>query len=84
MRALRKLMDRVGVPFAKGGPLEKFYPAYEAADTFLFTPPYTTAGGPHVRDAIDQKRIMITVVLALIPLHADGHVQHGLSGVPVG
>lgn len=67
MRALRKLMDRVAVPFAKGGPLEKFYPAYEAADTFLFTPPYTTAGGPHVRDAIDQKRIMITVVLALIP-----------------
>ena len=67
MKALRKLMDRVGVPFAKGGPLERFYPAYEAADTFLFTPPYTTAGGPHVRDAIDQKRIMITVVLALIP-----------------
>ncbi len=67
MPTLRQLMDRLGVPFAKGGPLEKFHPVYDAGDTFLFTPPYTTSGGPHVRDALDQKRMMMIVVLALIP-----------------
>ena len=40
---------------------------YEAADTFLFTPGHRTKTGPHVRDGIDLKRMMIMVVIALIP-----------------
>lgn len=67
MNALRTLLDRLGAPFAKGGRLEKFHAAYEAGDSFLFTPAYTTSNGPHVRDALDSKRMMIMVVVALIP-----------------
>lgn len=67
MRALRSLLDRLGAPFMKGGRLERFHTLYDAADTFLYSTPYTTADGPHVRDAIDQKRVMMMVVVALIP-----------------
>ncbi len=51
----------------KAGKLEKLYPLYEAIDTFTYTPGEVTDGAPHVRDAMDLKRVMITVVLALIP-----------------
>ena len=50
-----------------GGKLEKLYPLYEANDTFLFTPDEVTRNAPHARDVLDIKRVMITVVLALIP-----------------
>lgn len=53
--------------FHKGGKLERLYPLYEAHDTFLFTPGETTKGTTHVRDAIDLKRMMSVVVVALIP-----------------
>ena len=49
------------------GKLEKLYPLYEAADTFLYTPGETTRGPSHVRDALDLKRMMSIVVLALLP-----------------
>ena len=68
MNALRKILDQQKPLFEKGGKLEKFYYAYEAADTFLFTPNATApAQGTHIRDAIDLKRLMITVVIALVP-----------------
>jgi Na+-transporting NADH:ubiquinone oxidoreductase subunit B len=47
--------------------LQRFYPLYEALDSFAYTPGKTTGGAPHVRDAIDLKRVMITVVVALLP-----------------
>lgn len=53
--------------FAKGRPLEKMYPLFDALDTFLLTPGKKTQHAPHVRDAVDIKRVMIFVVLALIP-----------------
>ncbi|QGJ70238.1 Na(+)-translocating NADH-quinone reductase subunit B [Planctomycetales bacterium 10988] len=43
------------------------YPLYEATDTFLYTPGEVTKNASHVRDALDLKRMMITVVVALIP-----------------
>ncbi|MBA3546882.1 MAG: NADH:ubiquinone reductase (Na(+)-transporting) subunit B [Nannocystis sp.] len=67
MQFLRNLLDKAEKPFHKGGKLEKFYPLYEATDTFLYTPPDVTKASSHVRDAIDLKRMMITVVIALIP-----------------
>lgn len=67
MKALRSILDKVGKPFHKGGKFEKFYPAYEAIDTFAYTPDTVTTGPTQVRDAIDLKRMMITVVWALIP-----------------
>lgn len=67
MKFLEDFVHAMGKNFEKGKPLEKFYPLYEALDTFLLTPGTTTKKAPFVRDAIDMKRAMIFVVIALIP-----------------
>lgn len=68
MKPLRNLLEKLKPTFEKGGKLEKFYPAFNAIETFLFVPGETTLpGGSHVRDAIDLKRTMILVVLAMFP-----------------
>jgi Na+-transporting NADH:ubiquinone oxidoreductase subunit B len=64
---LRKLLDRYQQLFEEGGKLSKFYPLYEAADTFFYTPGDVTRSASHVRDGIDLKRMMILVVIALGP-----------------
>ena len=72
MRALRQALDRVAPHFEKGGRLEKYSALYELPDTFLYTPGAVTRTASHVRDAIDQKRFMIVVALALLPCVAFG------------
>ena len=67
MRIFKNLLHGVKPHFEKGGKLEKMYPAYDAFETFLFVPDHTTHAGSHIRDAIDLKRTMITVLLALMP-----------------
>lgn len=67
MNFLAQQLKKVEPLFEKKGPLEKFYPLYEALDTFLFTPGKIAPKAPYVRDAVDIKRVMIFVVLALIP-----------------
>jgi Na+-transporting NADH:ubiquinone oxidoreductase subunit B len=67
MRSLRRFLDRQARHFEKGGKLEKLHPLFEAADTFVFSPGKVTRGLTHVRDAIDLKRVMIVVVVALLP-----------------
>ena len=68
MKFLRSQLDSVKHNFEKGGKWEKFYFAYEAFDTFLFSPNTTTeTKGVQVRDAIDLKRLMMTVVIAMLP-----------------
>jgi Na+-transporting NADH:ubiquinone oxidoreductase subunit B len=67
MRFLREFLDSQKKHFEKGGKFEALYPFYEANDTLLFTPGEVTHGKTHLRDALDLKRMMITVVLALLP-----------------
>lgn len=68
MKPLRNLLNNLKPNFEKGGKLEKFHPAFDAFETFLFVPNHTTKSkGTQVRDAIDLKRTMILVVLSLIP-----------------
>jgi len=68
MKFLRDQLDHLKHNFEKGGKWEKFYFAYEAFDTFLFAPNSTTSGkGVQVRDAIDLKRLMMTVIIAMVP-----------------
>ena len=67
MKFLRRILDKQARHFEPGGRFERFYPLYEAPDTFLYTPGKTTAGAAHVRDALDLKRLMMTVVVALVP-----------------
>jgi Na+-transporting NADH:ubiquinone oxidoreductase subunit B len=63
---LRRILDKQAHLFHKGGRLERFYPLYEAADTFLYTPGTVTPGSSHVRDSLDMKRLMSIVVVALV------------------
>jgi len=77
MSPLRKLLDAVEPLFAKGGPFERFAALYEATDTFFYTPSEVTRSSPHVRDAIDVKRVMITVVLAVLPCALFGMYNVG-------
>ena len=67
MEWIRQRLDKMKQPFSKGEKYEKYAPAVNALDTFLFTPNHTTQKGAHIRDAVDLKRTMITVVIALIP-----------------
>ena len=68
MEWIRQKLDKFKEPFGKGKKLEKYAPAINALDTFLYTPNHTTQKGAHVRDAVDLKRVMITVVISLIPV----------------
>jgi Na+-transporting NADH:ubiquinone oxidoreductase subunit B len=68
MKALRDLLDKQRPMFEKGGKFEKFYYLFEAGETFMFTPNHTAGRtGAQVRDAVDLKRFMMTVVIAMIP-----------------
>jgi Na+-transporting NADH:ubiquinone oxidoreductase subunit B len=64
---LRRFLNRIEPLFSRGGALERYGAVFEMVDTFLYTPPDVTTGAPHVRDAIDLKRLMIAVVLAATP-----------------
>ena len=67
MKALRKIVDRYKPHFEKGGRLHMLHSTFEAFETFLFVPDKVTKAGAHIRDAIDMKRTMILVVVAMIP-----------------
>ncbi|MCB1175299.1 MAG: NADH:ubiquinone reductase (Na(+)-transporting) subunit B [Leptospiraceae bacterium] len=79
MKFLLNILQQQEHLFQKGGKLEKLYPLYEAQRTFLFTPPQTTVKGPHIRDSVDMKRVMITVVFALLPLIIFSFYNTGLQ-----
>lgn len=67
MKLFKNILESVKPHFVEGGKLEKYYPVYDGFATFLFTPGHTTHTGAHVRDAIDLKRTMVTVIFAMIP-----------------
>ena len=67
MKALRKFIDKQKPKFQEGGKLHKLESTFEAFETFLFVPNTVTKRGAHIRDAVDMKRFMFTVVIAMIP-----------------
>jgi len=67
MKALRKYLDKIKPNFEKGGKLHAFHSVFDGFETFLFTPSSTSKSGTHIHDAADSKRIMTTVVIALVP-----------------
>ena len=68
MKVLRDALDKAKHNFEKGGKWEKFYYVFEAFDTFAFVPNTTTPPkGAQIRDAVDMKRLMMTVIIAMVP-----------------
>ena len=67
MKLFKNILNSVKPHFTEGGKLEKLYPAYDAFETFLFVPDHTSQSGTHIHDAIDLKRTMFSVIIALIP-----------------
>ena len=68
MKFIRKQIDQIKPQFEKGGKLEKLYFVFEAFEPFLYAPDSVTPPkGAHIRDAIDLKRMMNTVIVAMLP-----------------
>ena len=67
MSALRKYIDKIKPNFEKGGKFEKLRSVFDGFETFLFVPNKTSESGVHIHDAIDSKRVMSTVIVALMP-----------------
>jgi Na+-transporting NADH:ubiquinone oxidoreductase subunit B len=76
---LKKVLDKYRENFEEGGKLERLYPIYEATDTILFSTNEVTEAGPHIRDSIDTKRVMILVVISLLPLYFFGATNIGFQ-----
>lgn len=79
MRRLRAFLDRLEPLFTRGGRFEKYHAVFEAVDTLFYSPPDVTRGSPHVRDAIDLKRVMILVVFAATPCALVGMWNTGFQ-----
>jgi len=72
MKSVRKLLDKAKPNFESGGKLYFLHSFFDAMETFLFVPDKVTEKGAHIRDAIDMKRTMILVVVALMPAFLFG------------
>lgn len=84
MKFLRDTLDKAKHNFEKGGKYHKYFYLFEAFDTFNYSPnTVTPATGAQIRDAVDLKRLMMTVVIAMIPCLAFGiynvGYQHALA-----
>ncbi len=83
MKALRNYLNKIKPDFQKGGKYQKLQSTFDAFESFLFVPDKVTSSGAHIRDAMDMKRTMTVVVLAMIPTLLFGiwntGYQHFLS-----
>ncbi|MDC0468058.1 NADH:ubiquinone reductase (Na(+)-transporting) subunit B [Bacteroidia bacterium] len=67
MKFLRDQIDKIKPAFSEGGKLSFLHSTFDAFETFLFVPNHTTQNGAHIRDGIDLKRTMFTVIVAMLP-----------------
>ena len=84
MKFLEKYLHKMEPHFIKGGKYEKWNPLFETLATFAFTPKLVTTKGTHIRDGVDLKRTMFTVVIALIPclifgIYNTGHWEMAVA-----
>ena len=77
MNALRKYLNQIKPDFEEGGKLHAFRSVFDGFETFLFVPNTTAKSGAHIHDAIDSKRIMSMVVIALMPAMLFGMYNVG-------
>lgn len=67
MSVLKKYLDKIKPNFEEGGKYHAFRSVFDGIETFLFVPNTTSKTGVNIHDAIDSKRIMSIVVIALLP-----------------
>ncbi len=67
IKNLRRFISKIKPNFTEGGQFAWLQSTFEAFESFLFVPDETTKRGCQIRDAIDLKRTMIFVVIALMP-----------------
>jgi len=79
MKGLRNLLDKLEPLFTRGGRFEKYEAIFEMVDTLFYSPPDVTRSSPHVRDALDLKRVMIVVVMAATPCALIGMWNTGFQ-----
>ena len=77
MKALRNYLNKIKPNFEKDGKLHAFRSLFDGFETFLYVPNTTSRNGVHIHDAIDSKRIMSVVVLALMPAMLFGMYNVG-------
>ena len=79
MKFLRNYIDKIKPNFEEGGKLHAFRSLFDGFETFLFVPNETSKSGVNIHDAIDSKRIMSLVVIALVPAMLLGMYNIGLQ-----
>lgn len=67
MNPLKKYLDSIKPNFEPGGKLQAFGSVFEGFESFLFVPNTTSKSGTHIHDAVDSKRIISFVIIALVP-----------------
>ena len=77
MKFLRNYLDKIKPNFEEGGKLHAFRSLFDGFETFLFVPNDTAKSGVNIHDAIDSKRIMSLVVIALLPAMLVGMYNIG-------
>jgi Na+-transporting NADH:ubiquinone oxidoreductase subunit B len=75
--SLRKYIDNIKPNFEEGGKLHAFRSIFDGFETFLYVPNTTAKSGSNIHDAIDSKRIMSMVVIALMPAMLFGMYNVG-------
>ena len=75
--SLRSYLNKIKPNFEKDGKLHAFRSVFDGFETFLFVPNTTSKNGTHIHDAIDSKRIMSMVVIALMPAMLFGMYNVG-------
>lgn len=76
MKFVQNLFDSTR-PAVTTGKLKGLYPLHNALETMFFVPNHNAHSGAHVRDAIDMKRTMVTVIFALVPALIFGLFNSG-------
>lgn len=77
MKFLRNYLNKIKPNFEEGGKLHAFRSVFDGMETFLFVPNDTSKSGVNIHDAIDSKRIMSLVVIALLPAMLFGMYNLG-------
>ena len=85
---LQNWIHKIEPSFEKGGKYERWYPVFEALESFLFSTKAVTRSGSHIRDSLDTKRYMSLVILALKPallfgIYNVGYQAHKAMGASV-